>query len=466
MRESGPEELPMRENTTAGARFSIDESKAGGPGELVRLAAPIVVSTASSSLMSVVDTAFAGRLGAAEVAAVGLSGVLIWGPFSLLAGMLSSVNTFVAQRYGAGDRAGCVRFAWQGLYLGWIGVVPALALCALAGPLYAAVTGPEVAPHAAAYTSIRVFAAWAFSFIMVFEGFWRGLGDTRTPMRITVAANVLNVMATYALMFGPFGLPRLGVAGAAWGTLLAQSSALASHVWLFARARRQRDLATLPPSPPSSVALRRMLRIGVPIGVTWLLDMGSYGIFTVYVGTFGTTALAVTTIVVQIQSLSWMQMVAVGQAGTTLVGQYIGAGRHDLAMRSGISALSVGVLYGIAVGVLLVLAREHMIELFNRDPEVVRMGAVIILYSAAMQLFDGAWIVMGGALRGAGDTRFMLWCGIVIAWLLFLPLAYGLGTLAGLGLHGAWIAMVVWAVLGSAAHVPRFLLGKWQQISI
>jgi putative MATE family efflux protein len=444
----------------------IDPSRAGGAGELVRLAAPIVVSTASSSLMSVVDTAFAGRLGPAEVAAVGLGGVVVWVPYALLNGTLSSVNTFVAQRFGAGDLPGCARFTWQGLYLAAVGVLPALALALFAVPLYASLTAPDIAPLAAFYTRIRVFAVWAFSFIMVFEGFWRGLGDTRTPMRITVAANLLNVAATYMLMFGPFGLPRLGVAGAAWGTLIAQSSALAAHIWLFLRAPQRRGLATLPPAPPSGEPTRRLLWVGVPVGVTWLLDMGSYAIFTIYVGTFGTTALAVTTIVVQIQSLSFMQMIAVGQAGTTLVGQYIGAGRKDLAMRSGISALRVGALYGIAVGVLFLATREHLIELFNRDPDIVRLGGVILLYSAAMQLFDGAWIVTSGALRGAGDTRFSLWCGIIVAWFIFLPLTYGLGTGVGLGLHGAWTAMVVWAAIGAAAHVPRFLLGTWQRISI
>ena len=459
------EPLPQTEER-ATTRRPIDPAGAGRPGELLRLAAPIVVSTASSSLMSVVDTAFAGRLGPTEVAAVGLAGVLVWVPYALLNGTLSSVNTFVAQRFGAGDLPGCVRFTWQGLYLVTLGALPALALAVFASPLYSSLTSADVAPLAALYTRIRVFAVWAFSFVMVFEGFWRGMGDTRTPMRITVAANLLNVVATYMLMFGPFGLPRLGVAGAAWGTLLAQGSALAAHVWLFLRAPRRHGLPTLPPLLPSAEPIRRLLWVGVPVGVTWLLDMGSYAVFTIYVGTFGTTALAVTTIVVQIQSLSFMQMIAVGQAGTTLVGQYIGAGRKDIAMRSGISALRVGALYGIAVGLLLLATREHLIGLFNRDPDVVQLGGVILLYSAAMQLFDGVWIVAGGALRGAGDTRFSLWCGIIVAWLLFLPLAYGLGSGIGLGLHGAWTAMVVWAVVGAAVHVPRFLLGTWQRISI
>jgi putative MATE family efflux protein len=416
--------------------------------------------------MSVVDTAFAGRLGAAEVAAVGLSGVMVWAPYSLVNGTLNSVNTFVAQCHGAGDRRSCVAFTWQGLYLATLGAIPALVLALLSGQLYASITAADVAPHAAAYTQIRVFATWTFSFVAVFECYRRGLGDTRTPMRITVTANVINVVATYALMFGPFGLPRLGVVGAAWGTLIAQGSALAAHTWLFLREPGRGGLPTLPPVRPNAREIRRLLRVGIPVGFTWLLDMGSFALFTVYVGTFGTIELAVTTIVIQVQSLSFMQMIAVGQAGTTLVGQYIGAGRKDLAMRSGISALRVGGVYGIVVALFFFATRNHLIAFFNAEPDVVRIGAVILLYSAAMQLFDGFWIVTGGALRGAGDTRFSLWWGIIIAWVIFLPLAYALGTLAGLGLHGAWIAMVVWAILGAVTHVPRFLLGSWKRISI
>jgi putative MATE family efflux protein len=459
------EPLPIEEEARV-EPGPLESESAGTTAELLRLAAPIVVSTASSTLMSIVDTAFAGRLGAAEVAAVGLSGVIVWAPYALVNGTLNSVNTFVAQRHGAGDRPGCVAFAWQGLYLATLGVLPALVLAAFAGPLYASITAADVAPHATVYTRVRIFAVWAFSFVNVFECYRRGLGDTRTPMRITVSANLINIAATYVLMFGPFGLPRLGVVGAAWGTLLAQGCALGAHVWLFVREPQRSGLRTLPPTAPSAQTIARLLRVGIPVGFTWLLDMGSFTLFTIYVGTFGTIALAVTTIVIQVQSLSFMQMIAVGQAGTTLVGQYIGAGRKDLAMRSGISALRVGGVYGIAVALFFLATREHLIGLFNADPEVVSLGGVILLYSAAMQLFDGFWIVTGGALRGAGDTRFSLWCGILFAWVIFLPLAYALGTWAGLGLHGAWIAMIVWAVLGAATHVPRFLLGSWKRISI
>ncbi len=439
---------------------------AGGTGEVLRLAAPIVVSTASSTLMSVVDTAFAGRLGTIEVAAVGLGAITVWFPYTLLNGTLNSVNTFVAQRYGAGDPKSCVRFAWQGLYLATLGLVPALLIAAFATPLYAALTSPDVAPLAAAYSRIRVFAVGAFAFIIVFECFWRGLGDTKTPMRITVAANLVNVVATYGLMFGPFGLPRLGVVGAAWGTLLAQMLALASHVWLFARASRRGPFRTLPPSPPSAATLRRLLWVGWPVGLTWFLDMGSFTIFTVYVGTFGTIALAVTTIVIQIQSLSFMQMIAVGQAGTTLVGRYIGAGRGDLALRSGGAAIRVGLFYGVAVAVLFLAARTELIAVFSPDPTLIGLGAAILLYSAAMQFFDGVWIVAGGGLRGAGDTRFSLWVGGLLAWGIFLPLSFALGSGLGLGIHGAWTAMVVWTALGAATHVPRFLGGRWRHIRI
>jgi putative MATE family efflux protein len=401
------------------------------------------------------------------VAAVGLGGgITVWFPYTILNGTLNSVNTFVAQRFGAGDRAGCVRFAWQGIYLGFLGLIPAILIASFAVPLYAALTSPDVAALSADYSRIRVFAVAAFSFIMVFECFWRGLGDTKTPMRITVGANVLNIVATYVLMFGPFGLPRLGVVGAAWGTLLAQLSALGCHVWLFARESRRGLFQTLPPAPLSRSALRRLLWVGYPVGLTWFLDMGSFTIFTVYVGTFGTIALAVTTIVIQIQSLSFMQMIAVGQAGTTLVGQYIGAGRHEIALRSGRSAIRVGFFYGVAVGILFILARTEMIGVFNREMEVIRMGSVVLLYSAAMQFFDGVWIVAQGSLRGAGDTRFSLWMGMLLAWGIFLPLTFGLGSGLGLGIHGAWSAMVVWAFLGCITHVPRFLRARWRHIEI
>lgn len=180
----------------------------------------------------------------------------------------------------------------------------------------------------------------------------------------------------------------------------------------------------------------------------------------------GTVALAVTTIVIQIQSVSYMQMIAVSHASTTLVGQYIGAGLPEVARKSGHSALRIGALYGILVAVIFVWWRGSLVGLFNDDPLVLELGAVVILYSAAMQLLDAPGIAVTGTLRGAGDTRFIFLAGAVASWGVLLPLAYALGTLAGLGIEGAWFGMVAWATVLSLLIVSRFLRGRWLELRI
>lgn len=440
----------------------------GGIGEVWRLAYPVVVTMASMSMMGVVDTLFMRWVGTAQQGAVGLGAVMSWTLMAFFNGTITAGNTFVAQFYGAGRFRECGRVVWQVYYLALLAtLIVMLAVLPLVEPLVTAVgSKPAVAEYATRYMKIRLLgAAFVFNnFCLV--GFLRGIGDTRTPMKITLLANALNVLLTYLLVFGRLGLPALGIAGAALGTVLSQALGAATYLWVFLRERSNNSYATRRPRAPDWRLLRRILRVGLPMGLWWVLEMGGFTVFTMFVSTLGKVELAGHQIVRQLVHLSFLPGVALGVAATTLVGQYLGAGDPASAERSARNAIRIALLIMASMGLLFVLLRYPLARLFNKDPRVVTIAARLFLFAAVFQTFDALGTVSSGAVRGAGDTRWPMLASMLMSWLVFVPSVFLLGRAAGLGVYGAWTGATFYiSVLGLLLY-GRFRGGKWKHMKI
>jgi MATE family multidrug resistance protein len=199
-------------------------ARPGSVGEVALLAYPIVLAQMSQTVMHVVDSIFVGRLGASQLGALGFAGIWIWTVFCLFSGGANGVQTFVSQAHGAGEEESCGGWAWQGLYaIVPIAAVSMLAFAALAGPLFTLLGAPAgLRQHALAYVHVRPLGLVGLAIWMVLAAFFRGLGDTRTPLVATVAANALNIVLDYALVFGRLGLPAWGIRGAAVATSVAE----------------------------------------------------------------------------------------------------------------------------------------------------------------------------------------------------------------------------------------------------
>lgn len=440
---------------------------AGGVSEVARLAYPIVLTQMSQTVMHVVDSIFVGRLGAAELGALGFAGIWLWTVFSVFSGTATGVQTFVSQAWGAGQEKTCGRFGWQGLYA----IVPAsivavLLFVAVAEPIWRALgASAEVREHALAYAYIRPFGFAGLAVWMVLASFFRGVGDTRTPLVATIVANAVNAVLAYGLVLGRLGLPAWGVAGAAVATSLAEwvGAALLTAVFL-SRASRAR-FGTGPVRPDPS-AIRRFLRTGAPIGGQWFLDMAAFALFTSLVARMGNASMAATQAMISLLSLSFMQAIGIGLAATTLVGRYKGAGDLVAAERSYRSALRLAVVLAVGVAALFVLAPQALMRMYVDDPEVIALGGPLLALGAAFQLFDALQIVVGGALRGAGDTRWPFLAQTGLAWVVRLPLAWLFAVTLGYGVVGAWYAEFVFILSLAAALLLRFRGGAWKSIRI
>src|SRR5262245_18680370 len=421
----------------------------------------------SSTLMGVIDTAMVGHLGATELAAVGFAHVWTWTLFSPLAGTASGVQTFVAQYHGAGDERRCGAWVWHALAI----LAPAAALAAsaigLAAPLGLALLGPSPALQASALAFLpgRLVGLIGTTIAFAWLSFFRGIGDTRTPMLGSVLANVLNASLGYALIFGEFGFPRLGVAGSGIAIAVAEWW-FALFLAVAASRRALRSRYGTGPIAARRTEVRRVLRTGLPIGGQWLLDMGAFAVFTTFVARMSDASMAASQAFISLLSLSFMQASGLSVAAATLVGRYVGAGDLAAAARSFRTALALAAGLGGFVAVLFLTVPGALLGLFTKDADVLALGGPLLALGAAFQLLDALGITTTGALRGAGDTRWPFVVQASLAWFVFLPSAWILGIALGGGLTGVWAGGFVYVAALAAAFIARFPAGSWRRIRI
>ena len=448
-------------------RRQFDDHRKGSCAEVWHIAYPAVLTMISQTVMSFTDAVMVGRLGAVELAGVGLAGTLVWGLYSFFNGLVNGVNTFVAQDYGAGRYRNIGSMTWQGIYFAIFSGVVLFVLSIYSTDLFR-LLGPEADVQAvgATYLEIRMRGGLFIILWMCFSAFLRGLGDTRTPLKITVLANVLNIAGDYVLIFGKLGFPRLETEGAAIATIFANGVGAVVFFVIFLSKQNATDYATRSGWWPQLRKMRRLSGVGAPIGLQWLLDMGSFIFFSALIGRIGTTELAASEATIRLMSLSFMPVFGVSIAATTLVGQYIGSNEIPFAVRSGQSALRLGFLYTIFIAFVFLVFPGRLVGLINSDPEVVAIGAGIIRMVAVFQIFDGLGIVSNGCLRGAGDTRWAMYIGVGYAWLMFVPLAYVGGFVLKGGALGAWAGATIYIIALGLTFFMRFRSGKWQSIKI
>lgn len=432
--------------------------------EVAFLAAPVVLTMLSQTFLHVADTFFVGRLGTAEQGAVGVAGTVTWTLYSFFFGTLSAVQIFVAQHIGARSLASAGEVTWQGIYFALAAALPISAMGLAGEPIFHAMgMDPALVPHAVTYFEVRLLgAAGAF---LGFTGvsYLRGLGDTRTPMIITLVMTGTNVVLDYLLIFGHFGLPRLEVAGAAWATVIAETMQAAIVLVIFGRRARREGHLVRAILPPIRQSLARLVRVGLPVGVQWVLEMGSWTVFTIFIAQLGKVQAAAHQVATAIIHLSFMPGYGVSIAATTLVGQYLGGGDRISAVRSARSSLGLAISFMSAMGVVFIVERHAWIRIFNSDPAVVAVGGQLLVIAAVFQVFDATNMVLSGVLRGAGDTRFPMVASIVTSWLVFIPLVWLLVGRLGYGVAGGWMAAVVW-IAGQAMVIRhRYVRRRWME---
>lgn len=451
-------------------------SAAGAPArgslrELVQLGLPLVLTSLTTTLMGIVDAAFIGRLGAAELGGAAFANIWSWTVFSLFLGSANAVQTFVSQAQGAGDERRCGSWVWQGLW----SIAPLTALAAIGAylatpaflPAVLRLVGstPELAGPAVEYLQPRAIGMIALGIVFVWNSFFRGVGLTKIPLYAGLVANVTNAIGAYALVFGKLGAPALGVRGAAIAT--ASSEFLYAGI-LFVVAAQPSIRARFDTRPhlPDLRALRRLVRTGLPIGAQWVFDSLSFAVFTLLLSAMSAASVAASHSFIMLVNVSFMLALGVSGATQTLVGRALGANEPELAVTALKNGLRVALAFSTALAVGLTAAPGLLMRIFTNDPDVLALGTSVLRLGAIFQLLDATHIVAMGALRGAGDTAWPAAWQTALAWFVFLPLAWLFGRQLGYGLVGAYAGGTIYVALLAGGLLWRFASGNWRVMRI
>ncbi len=435
--------------------------------EVIRIAAPAVIVMSSYTIMGLVDTLIVGKLGTKQLAAVGMTSILIWCFYSLFNGTSKGITTFVSQYHGARSYRICGYLAWQGLYFSLISGIIIISIRFIGPILFQIINPPEeISIMAVTYFQTRLLEGIFISMNFAFYAFFLGVGNTRTPMKIAIAANILNAFLDIGFVFGKFGLPEMGLKGAAIATVLASFFTMITYIIVFSSKYYAQKFNSKKVPRFNFYQIRRILRIGIPMGIQFFMDIFAFFVFTIIISRLGILQLAANHIALQILSVSFMPAIGISMAATTLVGQYIGAGKHELAKISANTSLQISLAYAFFIAVLFISIPSELVSVFRKDPDIIKYGTLILKIAAVFQIFDAISITSVGALKGAGDAKWVMWASIGYAWLLFIPLAYFLGIVMKLGIIGAWAGATVYIITLSISYLTRFRMEKWKEIKI
>ncbi len=415
----------------------------GQDREILRLAVPAFLALVAEPLFLLGDAAVVGHLGTVPLAGLGIAATLLQTVVGLCVFLAYGTTASVARRVGAGDRAGALAQGVDGLWLAvLIGVLATVAVLVLTPDLVGLLDagGPV---HTAAVTYLRVAALGISPLLLLLAatGVLRGLQDTRTPLVVAVAGNLLNLVLNVVLVFGAGPVPALGIAGSAWGSVAAQSLSAAALVAVVVRgARRERaslrpDAAGILRAARAAVALvvRTVTLRAALLATTWAVTLGAVSDRTV--------DLAAHQLAMTLWSFLAFALDAIAIAAQAITGRYLGSGDVDGTRVVTARMVRWGLVSGVVTGLLLAAASPLLGPLFSDDPAVHRALVPVLLVAALAQPVAGVVFVLDGVLIGAGDGVYLAWAGLAVL-AVHVPVVL-LAATAGGGLLAVWVVFGV-----------------------
>lgn len=453
---------------------STSESPSGGYREVINIAWPMVVSMGSFTLMQFVDRMFLAWYSPVSIQAALPAGILSFTIICTFMAMCGYANTFVAQYHGAGDPEGCSRSVAQAVWLSLF-TWPVMIALIPPGLFLLEVSGhaPAVLAEEKTYFIILTLGSLFVPLNAAISSFFTGRGETRTNMLATIAGNVVNVVLDYLFIFGKGGFPEMGIAGTAYATIIAGAVTPGILFLLYFSRRYHESHRTRDNIRVRWKLMRRLVRFGLPSGFNMLIEIASFTLFILMTGRLGEKALAVSNMTLSINSVAFLPLIGLSIASATLVGQYQGRGDSATAQRAGWRSLVLGIYYVAFIGLTFVLFPSAYFSAFTARAEsgyslgeLVEMGRNLLIIMAAWGILDAGNVILAGALKGAGDTRFVLWYSTLLAWGMFVPGILLIVLKFGGGLVSMWLFALVYVALLAAGYFVRFRGGKWKSIRV
>ncbi|HEY6007365.1 MAG TPA: MATE family efflux transporter [Geobacteraceae bacterium] len=430
---------------SAGRRISIRRT-------VVTLSLPVLLSSLLQRLVSIVDIFLVGGMGAAAIAATGLGQLLIFVVMTVFWGLATGTTVVIAHLWGAGQRREAQRAAGT--------AVLACVAMAIAASLGGFGLGAELASFLGARDEVLQLASGYVRLVFLWFGFTAGLnilsaimhgsGDTRTPMVGVILVNILHVVLAYPLIYGRFGLPQLGVTGAAYAI---NASECCGCLYLFVRALQ---LGYLRLGRPDRTLFHRIWRVGYPVALERVAQQSGQLFYSKFIIGYGTAAYAAHQIGLSIESLSFMPGAGMGIAAATLMGQSLGARKLQRARMSHREALRLALIVMGGMALLFFALPAPLIGLFTRDPEVIAKGCVFLRLVAFAQIPLALSFVYAGSLRGTGDTHYVFLVTLAAMWGIRVLLSYTAAEVLRLSLYAVWAVFILDWFFRAAAFAWRY----------
>lgn len=445
----------------------------GGYREVLAIAIPLILSTATWSVQHFVDRMFLTWYSAEAIAAALPAGLLNFSLISIFMGTAGYASTFVAQYYGAGRYHRIGPALWQGVYVSLIGGIFLLAAMPFAAPIFSLVGhSPLVQQNEVVYFQILCLGGGPYIASYALSGFFSGRGKTWPVMWVNIAATTVNLVLDYCMVFGRWGFAEQGIKGAGIATVIAGLFSFLMYLVLMAGRGTDRIYCTLRGWRLEGDLFVRLMRFGFPSGVQFFLEMVGFTGFVLVVGRLGTVSLAATNIAFNINTLAFMPMIGCGIAISVLVGQYLGAENPELAQTAAYSGFHLTMLYMISIAAAYVLLPDIFVAPFahRADPagfqEIYRYSVVLLRFVAVYSIFDTMNIIFCSTLKGAGDTPYVMSVTVVLSLFVLVLPTYLVVVVLDWGLMAAWVMASAYVILIGIIFYLRFLGGKWKTMRV
>ncbi|MFH8976508.1 MATE family efflux transporter [Streptomyces sp. NPDC017890] len=421
--------------------------------EIIALAVPAFGALVAEPLFVMADSAIVGHLGTAQLAGLGIASALLTTAVSVFVFLAYATTAAVSRRVGAGDLQSAIRQGMDGIWLALLLGAAVIAIVLPTAPSLVELFGASdtAAPYAVTYLRISALGIPAMLVVLASTGVLRGLQDTRTPLYVAIAGFVANAVLNVVLVYGA----GLGIAGSAWGTVIAQCGMAAVYLWVVVRGARRHGASLR----PDVVGIRASAQAGVPLLVRTLSLRAILMIATAVAARLGDADIAAHQIILSLWSLLAFALDAIAIAGQAIIGRYLGAGDAQGARDACRRMVEWGVAVGVVLGVLVVLSRPVFLPLFTGDSAVKDTALPALVIVAVSQPICGVVYVLDGVLMGAGDGPYLAGA-MLITLAVFTPAALFVPALGG-GLTALWAAMTLMMTMRLVTLWLRTRSGRW-----
>ena len=433
---------------------------------ILALALPIIGGMMSQNILNLVDTAMVGRLGAPALAAVGLGGFLNYMAVAFLLGLSAGVQAMVSRRMGEGKESQAAYPLNAALLLILVAAIPMTLILYLLSPHLIEWFNPDplVMEQGTPYLQARFLGLLSLAVHFSFRGYWSAIQMTKIYLKALLFAHASNIVISYVLIFGKFGMPALGTFGAGLGTSI--SITLAVFYYFYCALKHTRGYGFLE-NLPTKATVMQMIKTSVPSSVQQFFFAAGFAALYWIIGQVGTEELAGANVIINIMLVGLLPAMGFGLGGATVVGQALGKKDVDGAHLWGWDTVKLACITAFALMLPVILFPDAILKVFLTDQTSVIELARLPLQLAALSLaVECIGIVLFNAINGAGDTTSTMKISFALQWLLFLPMAWLVGPYLGMGLTAIWIGQISYRLIFTWAMIGMWQGRKWSTVEV